>query len=101
MEQYLESLSVTEAEKLKKTILSLFRQTCILQEKYDPVTLVPSDNEQFAICRTHRNFIENYLSVLGCELLYDSQACRRRRGGGGPVEGDNDYCSAHKDDLSG
>ena len=73
MEQYLESLSVTEAEKLKKTVLSLFRQTCILQEKYDPVTLVPSDNEQFAICRTHRNFIENYLSVLGCELLYDSQ----------------------------
>ena len=73
MEQYLESLSVTEAEKLKKTILSLFRQTCILQEKYDPVTLVPSDNEQFAICRTHRNFIESYLSVLGCELLYDSQ----------------------------
>lgn len=73
MEQYLESLSVTEAEKLKKTILSLFRQTCILQEKYDPVTLVPSDNEQVAICRTHRNFIENYLSVLGCELLYDSQ----------------------------
>ena len=73
MEQYLESLSVTEAEKLKKTILSLFRQTCILQEKYDPVTLVPSDNEQFAICRTHRNSIENYLSVLGCELLYDSQ----------------------------
>ena len=73
MEQYLESLSVAEAEKLKKTILSLFRQTCILQEKYDPVTLVPSDNEQFAICRTHRNFIESYLSVLGCELLYDSQ----------------------------
>ena len=73
MEQYLESLSVTEAEKLKKTILSLFRQTCILQEKYDPVTLVPSDNEQVSICRTHRNFIENYLSVLGCELLYDSQ----------------------------
>ena len=73
MEQYLESFSVTEAEKLKKTILSLFRQTCILQDKYDPVTLVPSDNEQFAICRTHRNFIESYLSVLGCELLYDSQ----------------------------
>lgn len=73
MEQYLESLSVTEAEKLKKTILSLFRQTCILQEKYDPVTLAPSDNEQFVICRTHRSFIESYLAVLGCELLYDSQ----------------------------
>ena len=105
MEQYLESLSVTEAEKLKKTILSLFRQTCILREKYDPVTLVPSDNEQFAICRTHRNFIESYLSVLGCELLYDSQERIFRLvgegGGGGLVEGDNGYCSAHKDDLSG
>ena len=90
MEQYLESLSVTEAEKLKKTILSLFRQTCILQEKYDPVTLVPSDNEQFAICRTHRNFIENYLSVLGCmihrsafsglsEKAWRRRSCRRRQ----------------------
>ena len=35
MEQYLESLSVTEAEKLKKTILSLFRQTCILLQRSD------------------------------------------------------------------
>ena len=34
MEQYLgKILSVTEAGKIKKTILSLFRQTCILQAK--------------------------------------------------------------------
>ena len=45
MENYLETLSITEADKLKKTIAALFRQTCILQEKYDPVTLVPRDNE--------------------------------------------------------
>lgn len=73
MIEYLENLPVTEAEKLKKTISNLFRQTCILQEKYDPVTLVPSDNEQYQICSRHKEFIENYLAVLGCELVHDPQ----------------------------
>ena len=70
---YLENLPVTEAEKLRKTIGSLFRQTCILQEKYDPVTLVPSDNEQYEICNRHKDFIEDYLSVMGCEMVHDAQ----------------------------
>ena len=34
MVNYMEELSVTEAENLKKTISALFRQTCILQVKY-------------------------------------------------------------------
>lgn len=73
MEHYLETLSITEAEKLKKTIAALFRQTCVVQEKYDPVTLVPRDNEQYEICVRHRAFIEEYLSIMGCELLHDSE----------------------------
>lgn len=73
MVEYMEGLSVTEAEKLQKTIANLFRQTCILQEKFDPVTLVPSDNEQYEICVKHRNFIEDYLEVMGCELVHDGQ----------------------------
>lgn len=73
MINYLESLPVTEAEKLRKTISSLFRQTCILQEKYDPVTLVPSDNEQYEICNRHKEFINQYLEVIGCELVHDAQ----------------------------
>ena len=68
MINYLENLLPTEQEKLKKTISNLFRQTCILQEKYDPVTLVPSDNEQYDICFRHKDFIEEYLSVTGCEF---------------------------------
>ena len=39
MVNYMEELSVTEADNLKKTIAALFRQTCILQMKYDPVHL--------------------------------------------------------------
>lgn len=73
MIDYLENLPVTESEKLRKTIGSLFRQTCILQEKYDPVTLVPSDNEQYEICNRHKDFIEDYLSVMGCEMVHDAQ----------------------------
>ena len=73
MFEYLESVSVTEGEQIKKTIQSLFRQTCILQVKYDPATLTPRDNPQYEICARHRHFIEDYLSVLGCELVHDAQ----------------------------
>ena len=73
MVSYLEELTVTEAENLKKTIRDLFRQTCILQVKYDPATLTPRDNPRYEICMRHRGFIEDYLSVLGCELKHDPQ----------------------------
>ncbi len=73
MVAYMEELSVTEAENLKKTISKLFRQTCILQIKYDPVTLAPRDNPDYELCARHKNFIEEYLSVLGCELMHDPQ----------------------------
>ena len=73
MVTYMEELSVTEAENLKKTISKLFRQTCIVQMHYDPVTLAPRDNPDYEICVRHRGFIEDYLSVLGCELLHDPQ----------------------------
>ena len=49
---YLEELTVTEAEQVRKTIQALFRQTCILQVKYDPATLTPRDNPQyFSVCQ--------------------------------------------------
>ena len=70
---YLEELTVTEAEQVRKTIQALFRQTCILQVKYDPATLTPRDNPQYEICARHRGFIENYIEVLGCELIHDAQ----------------------------
>lgn len=73
MVAYMEELSVTEAENLKKTISKLFRQTCILQMRYDPVTLAPRDNLDYEMCVRHRNFIEDYLAVLGCELVHDPQ----------------------------
>lgn len=73
MVSYMEELSVTEAENLKKAIAALFRQTCVLQIKYDPVTLVPRDNLHYEMCVRHKKFIEDYLAVLGCELVHDPQ----------------------------
>ena len=70
---YFEGLSLTESSEIKKTIQDLFRQTCILKVKYDPVTLAPKDNTRYNICVKHRAFIEEYLDVLGCELLHDPQ----------------------------
>lgn len=70
---YLEELTVTEAEQVRKTVQALFRQSCILQVKYDPATLTSRDNPQYEICARHRVFIENYIEVLGCELVHDAQ----------------------------
>ncbi len=73
MSTYLEELSLSEAEEVKRTIRDLFRQTCILQTKYDPATLTPRDNPRYQTCAKHRTFIEDYVSVLGCELTHDPQ----------------------------
>ena len=70
---YIEELSPSEAENVKKVIQDLFRQTCVLQVKCDPVTLVQRDNPRYQICARHREFISDYLSVLGCELIHDPQ----------------------------
>ena len=73
MFKYMEELSLTETENLRKTISNLFKQTCILQVKYDPVTLTPRDNIYYEMCVRHKKFIEDYLMVLGCELTHDPQ----------------------------
>lgn len=73
MFQYMEEVSLSEAENIKKTIQDLFRQTCILQTKYDPATMVPRDNKRYQVCSRNRGFIADYLMVLDCELIHDPQ----------------------------
>ena len=73
MLQYMETVSQSEAENIRKTIQDLFRQTCILQVKCDPATLVQRDNPRYQVCLRHREFIADYLSVLDCELVHDPQ----------------------------
>ena len=73
MFSYIESISPNEAEEVRKTIQELWKQTCILQTKYDPVTLIQRDNSRYQSCMRHREFISAYLEVMGCELIHDPQ----------------------------
>ena len=73
MFEYMENVSQNEAENIKKTIQDLFRQTCILQVKCDPVTLIQRDNPRYQVCLRNREFIADYLAVLDCELVHDPQ----------------------------
>lgn len=73
MLEYMENVSPSEAENIRKTIQDLFRQTCILQVKCDPVTLIQRDNPRYQVCSRNREFIADYLSVLDCELIHDPQ----------------------------
>lgn len=87
MIEYIEQLPPNEAAGIKKTIQDLFRQTCILQVKCDPVTLVQRDNPRYRICSNHREFIADYLSVLDCELVHDPhEHIFRIRGEGMPTD---------------
>lgn len=73
MLEYMENVSQSEAENIRKTIQDLLRQTCILQVKCDPVTLIQRDNPRYQVCSRNREFIADYLSVLDCELIHDPQ----------------------------
>ena len=73
MLEYMENISQSEAENIRKTIQDLFRQPCILQTKCDPVTLIQKDNPHYQVCARNREFIADYLQVLDCELVHDPQ----------------------------
>ena len=73
MFEYMENVSQSEAENIRKTIQDLFRQTCILQVKCDPVTLIQRDKPRYQVCLRNREFIADYLAVLDCELVHDPQ----------------------------
>lgn len=87
MLKYMEELSQSETAAIKKTIQELFKQTCILQVKCDPVTLIERDNPHYRTCANHREFIAAYLSVLDIELVHDPQERLFRISGDGmPTE---------------
>ncbi len=69
----LEELTTTEIDNIKKVIQDLFRSTCILQMKCNPVTLAQRDNPRYNLCTKYRGFISDYLELLGCELIHDAQ----------------------------
>lgn len=70
---YMEELSAAETERLRKAIQSLFRQTCVMKVKMDPETMLARDTAEYPVLDKHRDFVTDYLEVLGCELHHDPQ----------------------------
>lgn len=87
MFEYIENKTPSEVENIKRTIQDLFRQTCLLQVKCDPITMEQKNNPRFKTCSEHREFISDYVAVMGCELIYDPMThIYRLAGEGAPVE---------------
>ena len=75
MLEYMENVSQSEAENIRKTIQDLFRQTCILQTKCDPVTLIQKDNPHYQVCARWKIVTDEQISVEIWKLLF----CGRRK----------------------
>lgn len=70
---YMEELSAAQTERLRGAIQSLFRQTCVMKVKMDPETMLARDTAEYPVLDKHRDFVADYLEVLGCELHHDPQ----------------------------
>lgn len=91
---YMQEKTLTEQESIRKIILELFRQTCVLKTKCDPVTLAVRDNPGYQLISKHRAFIEDYLAVLGIELCHEPQEqIYYLQGEGLPTEHLNLFCT--------
>lgn len=68
---YYEQLSETERAELTEVIRALFRQTYLLERRYDRHTHRMQVNRLFHACDRHLSFLKEYFSVAGLELLED------------------------------
>lgn len=73
MIEYYEQLMQEEQQELTEVIRLLFRQTYILERKYDKRTKRLAYNKDFRACSRHMEFIRDYLAISGIELLENTQ----------------------------
>lgn len=71
MFEYYKELSGREQEKLQSVIQQLFRQTYILERKYDKHAGRMVLNQDFYFCEKHMEFLKEYFAIAGI-LLYQN-----------------------------
>ena len=71
MFEYYKELSGQEQEKLQSVIQQLFRQTYILERKYDKHAGRMVLNQDFYFCEKHMEFLKEYFAIAGI-LLYQN-----------------------------
>ncbi len=70
---YFDALEEGEKGEVRECLKMLFRQTFVLEYKYDKRSKRFTYNQEFKICNKHLEFIRTYLSVAGVSVLENSQ----------------------------
>ena len=72
MIDYYEQLSQEEQEKVRESIQTLYRQTFLLEKKYDKKTGRYRLNREYYQCTGHLEFIRAYFAVMGIDVIENS-----------------------------
>lgn len=73
MIEYYDQLLQEEKEELKEAIQLLYKQTFILERKFDKRAGRMQINRDFRACNKHLEFIREYFDIMGIEVREDSQ----------------------------
>ena len=69
MIDYIEQLSDEEKEQITEVIRLLYRQTFILERKYDRRAEKWQYSREYKVCAMHMEFLKEYFQVAGIELV--------------------------------
>ena len=68
MIEYYEQLSEEEQDDIKHVIQTLYRQTFLLERKFEKRTGRMVSVREYRVCSKHREFLEEYFAVAGITL---------------------------------
>ena len=73
MTEYYNNLEQQEQEKLTEVIRLLYRQTFLLERKFDKRTGRSVYQEEYRTCYNHLDFLKEYFSIAGISLRENAQ----------------------------
>lgn len=73
MIEYYENLIPEEQEEVSAAVQLLYRQTFVLERKYDRRTGRMQFNKDFRVCSKHLVFLRGYFSISGISVLENSR----------------------------
>lgn len=72
MFEYYQKLTGADQDRLQNVIGQLFRQTYILERKYDKKAGRMVINQDFYFCEKHMEFLKNYFAIAGIQLYQNT-----------------------------
>lgn len=73
MIDYYEELSPEDQRKVTESVQALYRQTFLLERRYDRKTKRYQMNREYYECGRHLEFVKAYFGIMGIEVVENSQ----------------------------